>query len=99
MVDIVNRKTRSRMMSGIRGTNTKPERLIRLGLSAAGFRYRLHQRNLPGRPDMVLQKHRAVIFVNGCFWHGHDCKLFRLPASNTEFWDTKIRLNRERDVR
>ena len=79
MVDVVDRKTRSRMMSGIRGKNTKPELLIRKGLHARGFRFRLHDKRLPGKPDLVLPKYSAVIFVHGCFWHGHDCHLFKWP--------------------
>jgi DNA mismatch endonuclease (patch repair protein) len=97
--DVVDIVTRSRMMSGIRGKNTKPEMLVRLALHRRGFRYRLHARNLPGRPDIVLPKFRAAVFVNGCFWHGHDCELFRLPATRTEFWSSKITSNRARDAR
>lgn len=86
-------------MAAIRGADTKPEMLIRRGLHARGFRYRLRDRKLPGKPDIVLPKHRAVIFVNGCFWHGHDCPLFRWPATRQEFWRTKITGNIERDAR
>lgn len=86
-------------MAAIRGADTKPEILIRHGLHARGFRYRLHDRKLPGKPDIVLPKYRAVIFVNGCFWHGHDCPLFRWPATRQEFWRTKITGNIERDAR
>jgi DNA mismatch endonuclease (patch repair protein) len=86
------------MMSGIRGTNTKPELAIRRGLHAAGFRYRLHAKDVPGRPDIVLPRYRAAIFVNGCFWHGHDCHLFRLPGTREEFWQDKINRNRQRDA-
>lgn len=85
------------MMSGIRGKNTKPELVIRRGLFAQGFRYRLHERSLPGRPDLVLQRYRAAIFVHGCFWHGHGCPLSKMPSSNAEFWRAKIAANRERD--
>lgn len=85
------------MMSGIRGKNTKPELLIRKALHARGFRYRLHAQGVPGKPDLVLRKWRAVIFVHGCFWHGHDCHLFKMPSTRTEFWREKIRRNRERD--
>ena len=84
-------------MSGIRGKDTKPELLIRHALHAKGFRYRLHAPNVPGKPDMVFPKFRAVVFVHGCFWHGHDCPLFRLPGTRTEFWKTKIERNRTRD--
>lgn len=85
------------MMSGIRAKDTKPELLIRHALHAKGFRYRLHARNVPGKPDLVFPKFRAVVFVHGCFWHGHDCPLFRLPGTRTEFWKTKIERNRKRD--
>ncbi len=85
-------------MSGIRGKDTRPEMVLRRGLHTLGFRYRLHDRRLPGRPDLCFPKHRAVIFVNGCFWHGHDCHLFRLPTTRREFWQQKIEGNRERDA-
>lgn len=84
-------------MSGIRGKNTKPELLIRGALHARGFRYRLHAPHVPGKPDLVLPKWKAVILVHGCFWHGHDCHLFRLPGTRTAFWEAKIERNRERD--
>jgi DNA mismatch endonuclease (patch repair protein) len=99
MTDIVPAVVRSRMMSGIRSTNTKPEMVLRKGLHAQGFRFRLHDRKLPGSPDIVLSKYRAVLFANGCFWHGHDCHLFRLPATRTDFWLNKINSNRDRDAR
>lgn len=99
MADIVDPKTRSRMMSGIRGKNTKPELIVRSLLHKQGFRFRLHRKDLPGTPDLVLPKYRAVIFINGCFWHGHDCSLFKLPASRTDFWQRKIQGNRLRDIR
>lgn len=99
MADIVSPRKRSQMMAGIRGANTKPELLIRRALHARGFRYRLHARELPGRPDLVLPKYRAVIFVHGCFWHGHDCHLFKWPSSREDFWRAKIVANRERDAR
>ena len=97
MPDIVSQETRSRMMSGIRGRDTQPELVIRKALHARGFRYRLHAPDLPGRPDMVFPRHRAVILAHGCFWHGHDCGLFRLPGTRREFWEAKINRNRERD--
>lgn len=97
MTDIVDPETRSRMMSGIRGKNTKIEVLVRKGLFARGFRYRINDKKLPGRPDIVLPKYKAVIFTHGCFWHGHDCSLFRLPATNREFWENKIQGNIRRD--
>ena len=86
-------------MSRVRGKDTKPELLIRKGMHAAGLRYRLHDRRLPGTPDLVFPGSRSVIFVHGCFWHGHDCPLFRLPATRTEFWATKIAANQARDIR
>jgi DNA mismatch endonuclease, patch repair protein len=99
MADIVTPEVRSRMMAGIRGRDTKPELVLRKGLHRAGFRYRLHARGLPGKPDMVFPKHGAVIFAHGCFWHGHDCALFRWPTTRQEFWTAKITGNRERDAR
>lgn len=86
------------MMAGIRGKDTKPEIMLRLGLHRIGFRFQLHRANLPGKPDMVFPKHKAVLFAQGCFWHGHDCHLFKWPKSREEFWRTKIQQNRERDV-
>jgi len=97
MADMVDSATRSRIMSGIRSTNTGPERLVRSLLHRNGFRFRLHVNTLPGKPDIVLPRYHAVIFVNGCFWHGHDCCLFRLPATKTAFWSKKIDANRARD--
>lgn len=85
------------MMSGIRAKNTRPELAVRRALHALGFRFRLHSPDLPGKPDIVLPKWKTVIFVHGCFWHGHDCSLFKLPSTRTEFWSEKIVKNRERD--
>lgn len=85
-------------MSGIRGKNTKPEMAVRLGLHALGFRYRLHPRELPGKPDLYLPRYRAAVFISGCFWHGHNCSLFKVPGSRTDFWRTKIEGNRARDA-
>ncbi|WP_421445078.1 very short patch repair endonuclease [Agrobacterium tumefaciens] len=99
MADIVTAEVRSRMMSGIRGTNTKPELLLRKGLHAMGFRFRLHDRSLPGKPDIVLPRYKAVIFAHGCFWHGHDCHLFKWPSTRPEFWQAKIARNRAVDER
>lgn len=100
MVDVVDRATRSRMMAGIRGTDTNPELLLRRALHRQGFRYRLHDRRLPGRPDLVLPRHKAVIFVHGCFWHRHEgCHWCTTPASNVDFWDAKFASNVERDRR
>jgi DNA mismatch endonuclease (patch repair protein) len=87
------------MMSGIRSRDTKPEIALRSALHAKGFRFRVHRKDLPGRPDIVLPKYNAVIEVHGCFWHGHGCDLFRYPATNPEFWRQKIRENRIRDQR
>ena len=98
MADIVDKETRSRMMSGIRSVNTKPEHQIRQMLHGAGFRFRLHVKDLPGKPDIVLPKYKAVIFVNGCFWHGHNCHLFKLPATRREFWENKIARNAINDA-
>ena len=98
MADIVSKSVRSRMMAGIRSSNTKPERQLRSLLHAHGFRYRLHGARLPGRPDIVLSKHRVVIFVHGCFWHRHyGCRYAYVPASNHEFWRHKFATNVKRD--
>ena len=92
--------TRSQMMARVRSADTKPELVLRKALHATGYRFRLHVRSLPGRPDIVMRKHRCAIFVNGCFWHGHTgCKHFRVPKTRTEFWATKIECNRKRDRR
>lgn len=99
MPDVVSRARRSEMMSGIRGKNTKPELMIRSALHRAGYRFRLHTKDLPGKPDLVLPKYRAVIFVNGCFWHGHDCHLFKWPGTRKDFWRAKITRNRTIDSR
>ncbi|MFV0644784.1 MAG: very short patch repair endonuclease [Sphingomonadaceae bacterium] len=99
MADIVSADVRSRMMAGIRGKNTRPELILRKGLHTAGFRFRIHVADLPGKPDIVLPKYRAVIFAHGCFWHGHDCHLFKMPSTRTAFWQAKITRNREVDAR
>ena len=99
MADIVSSSVRSRMMAGIRGKDTKPEMILRRALHREGFRFRLHAKDLPGKPDLVFPKYRAVILANGCFWHGHDCALFRLPATREDFWRQKIDANRKRDRR
>ncbi len=99
MTDIVTRQTRSRMMSGIKGKDTLPERLLRSELHKRGLRYRLHYKGLPGKPDMVFPRFRAIILVHGCFWHGHDCHLFKWPSTRPEFWKAKIDANRQRDQR
>lgn len=97
MSDIVSPEVRSRMMAGIRGKDTKPEMTLRRGLHKLGFRYRLHDRGLPGTPDMVFPRYRAVIFAHGCFWHGHECHLFKWPSTRKKFWYQKISRNKEID--
>jgi len=100
MVDVVTPEVRSRMMAGIRGRDTRPELLLRKALHARGFRYRLADKRLPGSPDIVLPKYRAVIFVHGCFWHRHPgCGKATTPASNTDFWLAKFAANVTRDER
>ncbi len=84
-------------MSGIRGKDTKPELLVRRYLHGQGFRFRLHDKRLPGKPDLVLPKWKTVVFVHGCFWHWHDCRYFKLPGTRTEFWREKLAGNRARD--
>ena len=98
-MDIISPEQRSALMSRIRGADTGIELKVRKGLHALGFRYRLGGAGLPGRPDIVLPKYRAVVFVHGCFWHGHDCVLFRWPKSRPRFWKTKIITNQGRDQR
>ena len=97
ITDIVDKETRSRMMSGIQGKNTKPEMLIRKGLHALGFRYRLHSPKLPGKADIVLPKYKAIILINGCFWHAHNCHFFKWPSTRKDFWESKILSNKVRD--
>lgn len=99
MADFLSAAERSARMSRIRSQNTKPELLVRKFLYRQGFRYRLHVKELPGRPDLVLPKYRTVIFVDGCFWHGHSCQGQRLPATNTSYWKEKIVANQGRDRR
>ena len=98
MADIVDASTRSMMMSRVKGKNTRQEVEIRKRLFALGFRYRLHVKKLPGTPDIVLPKYKAVIFIHGCFWHVHNCSLFRWPASKKAFWKKKLSANKKRDV-
>ena len=97
MTDVVSPEVRSRMMAGIRSKNTRPELLIRKCLHGRGFRYRLHDKRLPGKPDIVLPRYRAVILIHGCFWHGHDCHLFKWPSNNEIFWREKITQNKTID--
>lgn len=99
MVDVVGKATRSRMMSGIRAKNTNPELLVRSMLHRNGFRFRLHCDDLPGKPDLVLPRYGAAVFVHGCFWHCHRCHMFKWPKSNSPFWRKKIASNRNRDKR
>mgnify|MGYP006424284711 CR=1 FL=1 len=99
MTDVFSSEKRAWVMSRIRPSNTKPEIWIRKQLFALGFRYRLHDRRLPGKPDVLFPKYRAALFFNGCFWHGHDCHLFKWPKSRPDFWHEKIGKNRERDTR
>ena len=98
-MDVHDKKTRSYNMSQIKGKNTKPEEMVRKYLFAQGFRYRKNDKKLPGTPDIVLPKYKTVIFVNGCFWHGHEgCKYFVWPESNPDFWKKKIETNISRDL-
>lgn len=97
MTDNLPPEVRSRIMASIRGKDTKPEIVIRKALHALGFRYRLHKRGLPGRPDIVLRKYNAVIFVHGCFWHMHNCHIFKMPTSRMSYWKEKLEANRARD--
>lgn len=98
MADIVDKQTRSQMMAGIKGKDTKPELTLRRALHARGFRFRLHAKNVPGRPDLVFPKHRAVVFVHGCFWHRHaNCRYATTPLTRTEFWQEKFESNVARD--
>ena len=96
-MDVHDKPTRSYNMSRIRGKSTKPEIQIRKICHSLGFRFRLHRKDLPGKPDLVFPKHHAVVFVNGCFWHGHDCHLFKVPETRTEFWTEKIAGTKVRD--
>lgn len=96
-MDVVNKQKRSEMMAGIKSKDTRGEMAIRKGLHKLGFRYQLHRKDLPGKPDLVFPKHHAVIFVNGCFWHAHNCHLFKWPSSRPDFWQEKIISNKIRD--
>lgn len=98
MADVHDKATRSFNMSQIKGKNTKPEIMVRRFLHAQGFRYKLHDKTLPGKPDIVLPKYKTVIFIHGCFWHGHEgCKYFVIPKTRTEWWLTKINSNARND--
>ena len=99
-MDVLTKKQRSYCMSRIRSKDTKPEITVRKIIYKLGYRYRLHKKNLPGRPDIVLSKHKKIIFVNGCWWHRHNCKLgLRSPKSNLSYWLPKLRANKERHQR
>jgi len=97
VADIVDKAVRSRMMAGIKGKNTRPELVLRRSLFRAGYRYRVHVRHLPGKPDIVLGKYKTAIFVHGCFWHGHMCEEFKWPSTRPQFWREKIMANIARD--
>jgi DNA mismatch endonuclease (patch repair protein) len=99
MADIMTPVQRSERMSRIRSQDTKPEMLVRRFLHGKGLRFRLHARDLPGSPDLVLPKYRAVVFVEGCFWHGHSCQKGRVPGTNPDFWQAKVAANQARDKR
>lgn len=96
-MDVHSPEIRSKNMAAIRSEGTKPELYVRRTLHAAGFRFRLHRKDLPGKPDIVLPRYKMVVFVNGCFWHGHDCSEGHLPKTNTGYWQAKITGNIERD--
>lgn len=99
MADVHTKEQRSYNMSRIKGKNTKPEMLVRRFLHAHGFRYKLHDKTLPGKPDIVLPKYKTVIFVHGCFWHGHEgCRYFVVPKTRTEWWTNKIKNNIQKDL-
>lgn len=99
MADVHSKETRSYNMSRIRGKNTKPEMLVRKFLFSKGFRYRLHVKKLPGKPDIVLPKYKTVIFIHGCFWHGHEgCRYFVIPKTRTDWWLNKLNANIQKDI-
>jgi len=100
MADVHSKETRSYNMSRIKGKNTKPEVLVRKFLFSKGFRYRLHDKKLPGKPDMVFPKYKTVLFIHGCFWHGHEgCKYFVVPKTRTQWWTDKINRNIQNDLK
>lgn len=98
MADIVDQATRSRMMSGISSKNTKAEVEIRKKLFSLGYRYRIHDSKLPGKPDIIMARFKAVIFIHGCFWHAHNCVLFKLPSTRRAFWKNKLKRNSQKDT-
>lgn len=99
MTDRISREARSRLMSKIGPRDTKPELAVRSLLHRLGYRFRLHRKDLPGTPDLVLPRHGVVVFVHGCFWHGHRCKVDKMPKSRTDYWGPKIEANKARDAR
>src|SRR5580698_1338192 len=99
MVDVLPSEQRRLNMSRIKGRDTKPEKLLRSALHARGLRFRLHRRDLPGRPDVVFVRSKVVVFVHGCFWHEHGCSYSKLPATRTAFWKAKLAGNKQRDAR
>lgn len=99
MTDVHDKLTRSYNMSQIKGKNTKPEMVVRKYIFSKGFRYRLHDKKLPGKPDIVLTRFRTVVFIHGCFWHGHEnCRYFKLPKTRSEWWRNKIERNKQADI-
>jgi DNA mismatch endonuclease (patch repair protein) len=98
-MDTITKSERSHLMSRIRSKDTQPELAVRSMLHRSGYRFRLHRKDLPGRPDIVLPRHRKIILVHGCFWHGHTCNLASKPKSNESYWSSKIQMNRARDSR
>lgn len=100
MADVFSKKKRSKIMSKIQAKDTKPEIKVRSYLHSRGLRFRLHDRNLPGKPDLKFPMYNTVVNVHGCFWHGHEnCKYFRIPKSNVDYWENKIKRNKERDIK
>ncbi|MDB5109401.1 MAG: endonuclease [Mucilaginibacter sp.] len=98
MTDTVTKQRRSEIMANVKGKHTKPEMIVRRYLHSKGFRFRIHDKKLPGKPDIKLTKYKTVIFINGCFWHGHEnCKIYVMPKTNVEFWNNKIYKNINRD--
>jgi len=97
--DVFSKQKRSEVMSNIKSSNTKPEKQIRSLLHNLGYKFRLHDKKIPGKPDLKLSKYNTVILINGCFWHRHNCHLFKPPKSNVEFWDEKLDKNRDRDLK
>lgn len=98
MTDVFSPEKRSQVMQKVRSKDTKPEMVIRRGIHSLGYRFRLHDKNLPGKPDIVLAKYRAVIQVMGCFWHGHDCNDGHIPKSRQDYWIPKLEANKKRDL-